>query len=315
MPLINARDIAFGRLQSPDLDLAEEFLTEFGMIRVERTNDRLYMRGTDPTQYLHVTHKGEPKYIGFGWFANSEEDLKRVAAAPGASGIEHLDEPGGGQRVRLTDPSGYQVEVVYGIAPHKPIPVRRQEMNQGDDRERRAGELMRIHQGRSRVKRMGHAVVGAPDLKQTVAWYREHLGLLGTDEVYDGSKDHVMGSFNRVNRGPEYVDHHTFFCLESEIAGLNHFSFEVADIDDVFTGHEHLKSLDKYEHMWGLGRHVLGSQIYDYWADPWGRVHEHWSDSDRINAEYETQLISASEGLRSQWGEPVPQKFIDRICP
>ena len=35
--------------------------------------------------------------------------------------------------------------------------------------------------------------------------------------------------------------------------------------------------------MWGIGRHLLGSQVYDYWADPWGRVHEHWADTDRLN--------------------------------
>jgi len=42
-------DLAFGRLQSPSLDQAEEFLTNFGLHRAERTKDALYMRGTDPT--------------------------------------------------------------------------------------------------------------------------------------------------------------------------------------------------------------------------------------------------------------------------
>jgi len=89
----------------------------------------------------------------------------------------------------------------------------------------------------------------------------------------------------------------------------------VQDIDDVFMGHEHLARLGKYEHMWGIGRHLLGSQVYDYWADPWGRVHEHWSDTDRLNAKNGTNLISVEEGFRSQWGERAPQKFIERVCP
>ena len=33
MPVAKVTDIAFGRLQSPDLDLAEEFLTDFGFVR------------------------------------------------------------------------------------------------------------------------------------------------------------------------------------------------------------------------------------------------------------------------------------------
>jgi hypothetical protein len=67
--------------------------------------------------------------------------------------------------------------------------------------------------------------------------------------------------------------------------------------------------------MWGLGRHVLGSQVYDYWQDPWGRVHEHWTDSDRLNNQNPPTLISAEEGLDSQWGEPVPEKFINHSTP
>ena len=43
MPIIKVKDIAYGRLRSPDLDEQEAFLTDFGMVRVERTNDALYM--------------------------------------------------------------------------------------------------------------------------------------------------------------------------------------------------------------------------------------------------------------------------------
>ena len=61
-------------------------------------------------------------------------------------------------------------------------------------------------------------------------------------------------------------------------------SFEVPDVDAVFMDHEYLTRLGKYEHMWGVGRHLLGSQVYDYWCDPYGRVHEQWADTDRLNA-------------------------------
>ena len=96
--MIKVEDIAFGRLQSPDLDEAEEFLTNFGMVRAERTNDILYMRGTDPAPFIHVTHKGDPKFVGLAFQAESEEDLEKVSKANGASGIEDLDAPGGGKR-------------------------------------------------------------------------------------------------------------------------------------------------------------------------------------------------------------------------
>ncbi len=315
MAKIKVSDIAYGRLRAPDLDVMEEFLTEFGMVRSERTADALYMRGTDPDHHIHVTEKGDSGFIGLADYAESEDDLKLIAEAPGASGIENIDEPGGGKRVRLTEPNGYQVEIVHGIEMLDPIPVRFQALNSGPEPENRAGDLMRIHTGRARVKRIGHGVLGSPKVMETVNWFRDTLGFVCSDDVYAGDKNNIIGSFNRCDQGETFVDHHVFFCMNNEKAGLNHLSFEVHDVDDVFTGHEHLRDIGKYEHMWGLGRHLLGSQVYDYWSDPWGRPHEHWSDSDRLNVANGSNLLSAEEGLRSQWGEPPPQKFIERIVP
>ena len=123
MAWIKATDIAYARLRVPDLDQQEEFLTRFGLVRAARTADALYMRGTDPVHHIHVSHKGDPKVIGLAYHAPSEEALKALTKAPGASGIEHLDEPGGGMRVRLTEPNGYQIEVVWGMEEVAPIAV------------------------------------------------------------------------------------------------------------------------------------------------------------------------------------------------
>jgi len=314
MPIIKVADIAYGRLRSPDLDAQEEFLTHFGMVRAARTRDALYMRGTGPAHHLHVTEKGDPGFVGMAYEAASETDLERVAQVPGASGVEDIDEPGGGKRVRLTEPNGYQIEVVWGIESLPPIPVNREPMNTGTEPLRRAGKLLRLPQEPTPIRRIGHGVMGTPKLVETVQWFRDTLGFICSDDVYVESEDNLIGSFNRCDRGDMYVDHHVFFCLKHEKAGLNHLSFEVHDVDDVFAGHERLEKLGKYEHMWGVGRHLLGSQVYDYWADPWGRVHERWADTDRLNAQSGSNLLPAHEALGSQWGEPPPERFISRIC-
>ena len=131
MAFIKVTDLAYGRLRAPDLDTAEEFLTNFGMVRAARTNTALYMRGTDASHHLHVTEKGDPGFVGIAYYAASLDDLKKVAKAPGASGVEDIDEPGGGKRVRLKEPNGYQIEVVYGIKKLKPIVVKRQPSTSG----------------------------------------------------------------------------------------------------------------------------------------------------------------------------------------
>src|ERR1700675_1045412 len=313
MAWIKVTDIAYGRLRSPDLDVAEEFLTRFGLRKTDRTDKALYMRGTDPSHHIHVTEKGAPKFVGFAYHAASEDDLKRLAKAPGASAVEDIDEPGGGKRGRLTEPNGYQIEGGAGTAPVQPIVVKRQRMNSGEAPLSRAGELMRLPKGPAHVKRIGHGVMMTPKFGETVKWFREMLGFFCSDDVYVENKDNLIGSFNRCDRGDAYVDHHVFFCLAHQKTGLNHFSFEVPDIDDVCMWHDYLKQFGKYEHMWGIARHVLGSQVYDYWADPWGRVHEHWADSDRLNLANGSNLIAPEKALRSQWGERPPEKFINHV--
>ena len=313
MALIKVQDLAYGRLRAPDLDVMEEFLTHFGMLRAARTPSALYMRGTDPSHHLHVTEKGDPAFVGFAYYAPSEDDLRRVAKAPGASAVEPIDEPGGGRRVRLREPNGYQIEVVHGIEGLASIPVARDRMNTGAEPLRRAGALMRLPKSPAPIKRIGHGVLGTSKVRETVAWFRETLGFICSDDVYAGAKDNIIGSFNRCDRGDDYVDHHTLFCVVNTRAGLNHLSFEVPDVDAVVMDHEYLARLGKYEHMWGVGRHLLGSQVYDYWCDPWGRVHERWADTDRLNARTPGNLLSAEEALVSQWGEDPPEKFIRHV--
>jgi len=313
MAVIKVKDLAYGRLRAPDLDVQEEFLTHFGMIRAARTPRALYMRGTDPSHHLHVTEKGDPAFVGFGYSAASEDDLGRVAKAPGASAVESIDEPGGGKRVRLREPNGFQIEVVYGIEPLPAIDLTHQHMNTGAEPLRRAGDLMRLRKSPTPVKRIGHGVFGTPKVRETAQWFRETLGLIQSDDVYAGDKNNVIGSFNRCDCGDEYVDHHVMFCVMNERAGMNHMSFEVPDVDAVFKDHEYLTQLGKYEHMWGVGRHLLGSQVYDYWCDPWRRVHERWADTDRLNARTPGNLLPAEEALISQWGDHPPEKFIRHV--
>ena len=308
--MIKVTDVAYGRIRSPDLDKQEEFLTEFGMVRAERTKTALYMRGSDPEHHIHITELGEPGFIALAFNVDSEEELERAARIDGASPVEEMDEPGGGKRVRLTEPNGYTIEIVHGMEMLEPLEVSRFALNMGPERLARKGELTRIDRGPSQVKRIGHAVMMAPDLKASIAWVRETLGLVCSDDVYAGEEDNIILSFNRVDKGKEYVDHHVFLYIHGPKAGLNHMAFEVQDIDDVIMGHEHIRELDRYEHVWGLGRHILGSQVYDYWMDPWGRVHEHWTDSDRLNSDTPANLIAFEDGLDSQWGDPIPEKFV-----
>lgn len=313
MPVVKAADLAFARFQAPDLDVAEKFLLDFGLRRVERTDDRIYFRATDPDPFVYVAHKGEPRFLSSAWYVDSEDDLKAAATLSGASPIEELDGPGGGRRVRIVDPIGYTVELVYGRKPAEAVPVEPVALNLGWDPVRRT-TLQRFPNRPSNVKKIAHVVLTTTDVPKVVNWYRETLGLVRSEDIFVGQEDNIIGSFNRCDRGEKYVDHHVFFCRSGPRDGLNHVSFEVQDIDDLMLGHDRLKS-QQYRHMWGVGRHLLGSQVFDYWCDPWGRVHEHWTDSDRLNAAQEGRLMSREAAYRSQWGPTAPQEFHGYATP
>jgi catechol 2,3-dioxygenase-like lactoylglutathione lyase family enzyme len=315
MPLLKASEIAYGRMGAPDLDAMEEFLVEFGMTRSDRTATRLYMRGTDAAHHIHVTEKGDSRFIGFAFTVNDPDDLARAAKAPGASGIETIDEPGGGRRVRLTEPNGYRIEVVHGIAELPPIPVEGTPINTAAEPKKRVGSFMKLKSGPSHVKRIGHGGFSTPRLPETVRWFRDTLGIIATDDMYRGNKEDISTSFSRLDRGDDYVDHHVLLVRKNEKAGLHHISYEVADVDDLFLGHAHLKNAGKYEHLQGISRVAVGGQITDFWLDPWGRMHEHWSDIDRLNASSGSRVIDLSAEISATWGAPGSKRFLQYCSP
>jgi len=298
--MIKVTDVAYARFSAPDLDVMETFLTDFGLTRSERTDTALYMRATDGEHHVHVTKLGGPGFIGFAFNAASEEDLYTLAQAEGASEVQDMNEPGGGKRVTIADPDGFVVEVVHGMEELSALPVQNQfPANQGVDRKRR-GEFVRLEGGPSQCKRLGHVVLMVTDFNKTDKFYKSHFGLISSDECHNDEGEIVL-TFNRCDKGEEWVDHHTLLTVPGEKAELGHIAFEVEDLNHLQVGHEHLKSKN-YKHSWGIGRHVLGSQIFDYWFDPYGFRVEHWTDGDLLNANTPTGKFPAAKALNVQWG-------------
>ncbi len=305
--MIKVKDIAYARFAAPDLDAMERFVTDFGLVVTARRDDLHYARGTDPSPYLHVTERGDAGFRGIAFEAASADDLLAAAKLEGASAAEKIEAPGGGQRVRFSDPDGYAIEVVHGRELLPPLAVRSAApLNRGSDRQRR-GALQRVQAGPACVKRVGHAGLRVRDFRHSEAWYKSRFGFLSSDEVYLGAPDNIIAAFMRCDRGDVHADHHTLVCVgvgEGEV-GLDHVAFEVEDFDAVMVGHEHLKQAG-YDHKMGVGRHVLGSQMYDYWCDPWGHVVEHFTDGDLLDDRHETGVHDPSVALGSQWGTLTP---------
>jgi catechol 2,3-dioxygenase-like lactoylglutathione lyase family enzyme len=204
--------------------------------------------------------------------------------------------------VRFTDPDGFAVEVVHGRAPAEPLPVpRARPCNTGSER-RRVNQLQRVPRGPAAVKRLGHCVIRVSDFRTSNAWYASRFGFIPSDEVYLGDPEKVILAFLRCDRGPVPVDHHTFLCVGTGEPRFDHAAFEVEDIDAVMTGHDHLQAAG-YEHSSGVGRHVLGSQVFDYWRDPFGHTLEHFTDGDLLDASVKPGRFDPGVALGTQWGK------------
>ncbi len=305
--MIKADDIAFVRFTAPDLDMMERFMEDFGLTRAHRDETTLYMRGHGTDPFLHVTHKGEPGFAGVAFKARSPEDLAALASSQNAK-VEALDGPGGGQVVRLKDPDGFAVEVVAGRDTKPACAVPSAPPFNDARTKSRHNEVRRVSQGAAHVLRLGHCVLNVTNFRASEAWYKERFGFITSDEIRM-SPEFALGAFMRCDRGEKLADHHTLFLVGTGTPKFNHAAFEVTDMDDLMSGHDHLKEKSR-THDWGIGRHYLGSQIFDYWRDPWGHTVEHWTDGDLLTASWGSREATPQELMGVQWGMKMPPNMV-----
>jgi hypothetical protein len=289
-------------MQAPDLDIGQQFLEDFGLIVGERNEDTIYARGTDSPHHVYIMHKGDVACRSIGFHMYSMEDLEKLHLEGHGSAVEELSEPGGGYVVRLTDPHGFMIEAIFGMKELQPIDSGAALPLNTEGKRNRVGRYADVKRGASAVKRIGHVVLETKNIEAAYGWYWKHFGILRTDKILQPSGEDGF-QFARLDKGLEYTDHHTIgfqHCLDG-VERLQHVSFEVQNLDNVMVGHDYLIETRRYKHVWGIGRHRLGGQVYDYWKDPWGRIHEHWADSDVFNIEHEA-AVHHVDGARDYWG-------------
>lgn len=299
------RDMAHVRLSAPDLGRMEAWLLDFGMVTVHRDARRLYMRGIGDAPFLHVTELGDPGVVSFAYNLRDPALLADVARMEGAQGIESMDSPGGGRRVRMRDPNGFWLEFVADQQRAEPLPAR--PLVRGPDGESRVVKP-------ARVVRLAHTAYMMPNLAAGLDWYQRTLGIIPTDELFVGERSNVLGQFDRVDLGDTLVDHHVIFLLTGQRTGMHHVSFEVEGVDDIFFGHDYLR-MKSYDHVRGIGRHALGSQIFDYWMSPFDQMHEHWISQEKMNASSRFNYIQIGEGMSYDTGERPSKRFTTQASP
>ena len=88
-----------------------------------------------------------------------------------------------------------------------------------------------------------------------------------------------------------------------------HSAYQVADLDALAAGGEYLRE-HGYQRSWGIGRHIQGSQIFDYWRDPDGFLVEHFTDGDLFDSTLEPGWAPMTASGLAQWGPPATKDFL-----
>ncbi|MGW7824533.1 VOC family protein [Streptomyces puniciscabiei] len=205
-----------------------------------------------------------------------------------------------GNRLSATD-LGTGVRAVIEVQPRVVQPAAPRESSNGPGRverpDRRAAGLLR--EGPVRPRRLGHVVLGSTDQEASQRFFTEGLGFKVSDLV-------PGAAFLRCSS-----DHHNVLVQSAPIPFLHHSSWQVDDIDEVGRGATRMLQGHPERHVWGLGRHFLGSNFFWYLKDPAGNFSEYFADMDCIVDDqlWAPRVWEDARALYS-WGPPVPPSFL-----
>jgi catechol 2,3-dioxygenase-like lactoylglutathione lyase family enzyme len=310
-PTIKVHDIAWLEFEKPDLLRAEAFAQAFGFSTVLRTADELHLRGSDAGSPCVLIRRGaRSRFVGPAFAARDQSDVLHLAEATGTR-VRTLPDQLGGVAVDLVDPSGLAVRVVAGTHQLEALPSQDPHVFNFGHELRRANATQRPPRVPTNVQRLGHVVLQTTRYIEALNWYLDHLGMIVSDFCfYPGQRERgPIMSFIRCDRGQTPTDHHTLAMALGPSDRYVHSAYQVSDIDAMAAGGNYLADRG-YRRSWGIGRHVQGSQIFDYWRDPDGFLVEHFSDGDMFDATLASGWAPLTASGLAQWGPPVTKDFL-----
>ncbi|SLD36447.1 2,3-dihydroxybiphenyl-1,2-dioxygenase [Mycobacteroides abscessus subsp. massiliense] len=250
------------------------------------------------------------RFLGVAFAAVDGADLLRLATATGAR-TRPLPAAIGGMAVDLVDPGGVPVHVVAGMHSLGALPTQALHRYNMGHEFRRINATQRPRREPTTVQRLGHLVMQSTKYLETLNWYLDTLGMIVSDFLYfPGQRDRgPTMSFIRCDRGSTPADHHTLALALGPQNRYVHSAYQVCDLDALAAGGEYLTE-QGYFRSWGIGRHIQGSQLFDYWRDPDGFMVEHFTDGDLFDSTLQPGWAPFTASGLAQWGPPVSKDFL-----
>jgi catechol 2,3-dioxygenase-like lactoylglutathione lyase family enzyme len=149
-----------------------------------------------------------------------------------------------------------------------------------------------------RPHHLGHVVLASTDVPAAEDFFVRGLGF----EVSDRVGRH--GVFLRCS-----TEHHNVLLNASPIPYLHHTAWSVSSVDDIGVGAARVLADYPDSHVWGLGRHLVGSNVFWYLRDPAGNFCEYYTGMDSIDDAWVAESF-ATRGSLYTWGPPPPEEFM-----
>ena len=284
----------------PDVEAACGYYEEFGLVPSGVSGDgaRRRFATVEGGDQLILVHAPRRRLLEIGVGADDRDDLDRIES--NLAGIGARCERSGEVLVVHDPHSALRVSVSVSArivqSPAEVVPMNGP--GRPDRANVRAPAIERTNKVRPR--RLGHVVVGSLDQAASQHFFTQGLGFKVTDRVPG------LASFLRCS-----TDHHNLLLQQAPLNFLHHTAWEVDDVDEVGRGAHAMLQEHPERHVWGLGRHHIGSNFFWYLKDPAGNFSEYYADLDCVldDQVWKPSVVEGARGIYN-WGPPPPPSFI-----
>jgi catechol 2,3-dioxygenase-like lactoylglutathione lyase family enzyme len=284
----------------PDVEAARGYYAEFGLLPSQHSVDgtRHTFSTVDGGEQLNIVAAPQRRLLEICIGADHPDDLDRIAANLVALDAEVNRT---GEQLQVSDPHS-ALQVTVRVAPRIVSSAPKQEPANAPGRPDRAnGRAPAVERStRVRPRRLGHVVVGSRDQEASQQFFTRGLGFKVSDHIKG------LASFLRCS-----TDHHNLLVQQAPLNFLHHTAWEVDDVDEVGRGAHAMLEGHPERHVWGLGRHHIGSNFFWYLKDPAGNFSEYYADLDCVLDDqlWQPSVVEGARGLYN-WGPPPPPSFI-----
>ena len=278
-----------------DLPLCRRYFTDWGLRELDADQNGAVFETLEGSQVIlrDITDPDLPEAVEDG--PTVRQVIWAVADAGTLDSLEQAFQQAGvrsyrsGDTLYCTDPTGLSLGFRVG---------KRRELDIKGSPTNAYGRVLRRDAPspcyeRAEPVRLSHIVFFTDIFDEHVRFYTELLGFHISDS-YPGE-----GVFLRCR---EEGGHHDLFLVNNPVKphGLNHLSFMVRDIYEVFGGGLHMSKKGWTTEM-GPGRHPISSAMFWYVRCPGGALTEYYADEDYLTVDWVPREFERTPENFAEW--------------